>query len=81
MGVNAPQTRWMFAEGAIGGPRGFQTYVLISNPSATDTATVHVNFLNSRGERLIEGVTLAPGTRQTVWANGVVRAAGRRPRA
>ena len=71
MGVNAPQSRWMFAEGAIGGPRGFQTYVLISNPSATDAATVHVNFLTSEGGRLIEGVTLPPGTRQTVWANGV----------
>ena len=61
MGVNAPQTRWMFAEGATGGPLAFQTFVLISNPSTTDAATVHVNFLTSQGERLIEGVTLGPG--------------------
>jgi hypothetical protein len=82
MGVNAPQTRWMFAEGATGGPFGFQTFVLVSNPSTTDTATVHVNFLTSLGERLIEGVTLAPGTRQTVWANGVIaRQVGARERA
>jgi hypothetical protein len=82
LGVNAPQLRWMFAEGATGGPVGFQTFVLLSNPSPTDTATVHVNFLTSLGERLIEGVTLAPGTRHTVWANDVVtRQIGARERA
>ena len=82
LGVNAPQLRWMFAEGATGGPVGFQTFVLLSNPSPTETATVNVNFLTSLGERLIEGVTLAPGTRHTVWANDVVtRQVGARERA
>ena len=72
LGTNAPQTRWMFAEGAVGGPYGFQTFVLVSNPSTTDAAFVRVNFFSSRGEHLIEGAWVPPGARHTVWANDVV---------
>jgi hypothetical protein len=72
LGTNAPQTRWMFAEGAVGGPFGFQTYVLVSNPSTTDAAFVRLNLFSSQGEHLIEGVWVAPGGRQTFWVNDVV---------
>ena len=72
LGVNAPRTRWMFAEGAIGGPVQFQTFVLVSNPSASDSAQVLVHFLTSLGERLTESLTLPPGSRETVWANDAI---------
>lgn len=82
LGANAPQTRWMFAEGAVGGPHGFQTYVLVSNPSATDAAYVRVNLYTSAGEHLIEGAWIAPGSRSTFWLNDVVtRQLGARERA
>jgi len=72
LGTNTPQTRWMFAEGAIGGPLGFQTYVLVSNPSTTDAAYVRMNLFSSQGEHLIEGAWVPPGSRQTFSVNDVV---------
>ena len=72
LGTNAPQARWMFAEGAIGGPFAFQTYVLVSNPSTTEAAFVRMNLFSSQGDHLIEGAWVAPGGRQTFWVNDVV---------
>ncbi|BCS32939.1 hypothetical protein TBR22_A21630 [Luteitalea sp. TBR-22] len=71
LGANAPQLRWMFAEGAIGGPYQFQTYVLVSNPS-TEPAYVRVNLFPGTGGHLIEGAWIAPGSRETFWINDVV---------
>jgi len=77
MGVNAPATRWAFAEGAADGPLGFQTYVLVSNPSTTDAATVQVRYLTNRGERVVDAAsgTLLPGQRRTFFANAALTAA------
>ena len=76
-GVNAPATRWAFAEGAADGPLGFQTYVLVSNPSTTDAATVQVRYLTNRGERVVDAAsgTLLPGQRRTFFANAALTAA------
>lgn len=37
-GVTSTGTTWALAEGEFGGSRGFQTYVLMANPSGTDAA-------------------------------------------
>lgn len=37
-GVTSTGTTWALAEGELGGSRGFQTYVLMANPSNTDAA-------------------------------------------
>lgn len=76
LGVNAPATRWSFAEGAADGALGFQTYVLVSNPSATEAATVQVRYLTNRGERVTDGAsgTLLPGQRRTFFANAALTA-------
>ena len=37
-GVTSTGTTWALAEGEFGGSRGFQTYVLMANPSDTDAA-------------------------------------------
>ena len=35
-GVTAPGTRWGLAEGRVGGPENYQTYLLLANPGTTD---------------------------------------------
>lgn len=79
MGVNAPKTRWMFAEGAGDGPFNFQTYVLVSNPSGT-AATVQVRYYTNDGFEAVDTQQVAPGARRTFFANSVVAArVGARP--
>ncbi len=43
-GITETGTRWGLAEGRNGGPRAFETYILVANPSDQD-ATVTVTFL------------------------------------
>ena len=45
-GVTATGTHWALAEGEIGGPLGFETYILFANPSASD-ASVTLTFLRA----------------------------------
>ena len=35
-GVTATGTRWALAEGEVGGPLGFETYILFANPGGVD---------------------------------------------
>src|SRR5690606_2639288 len=71
MGVNAPALSWSFAEGAAGGPLNFHTYVLVSNPSPTESASVKVTYFTSRGEQVLDlgSGLLGPGQRRTYYAN------------
>lgn len=71
MGVNAPALSWSFAEGAAGGPLGFHTYVLVSNPSLTEAANVKVTYFTSQGEQVLDldSGLLGPGQRRTYVAN------------
>lgn len=76
MGSNAPETTWSFAEGAAGGSVGFQTYVLVSNPSLTESASVKVRYLTSQSENVLDlgSGLLAPGQRRTFFANSALEA-------
>ena len=76
LGVNAPATRWSFAEGAADGRLGFQTYVLVSNPSTTETASVRVRYLTNAGEQVLDlaSGSLGPGQRRTFFANAALAA-------
>jgi hypothetical protein len=47
-GVTATSTRWALAEGEYGGSRGFETYFLLANASASD-AVVRVTLLRAGG--------------------------------
>lgn len=48
-GVTVPSTKWGLAEGRIGGPSKFQSYILIANPGFID-ANVTVTFLREDGK-------------------------------
>lgn len=66
---SSPSYQWYAAEGATAG--GFETWVLVANPSRTQSATVSVNFLTGSG--VIpgpQGVVLGPGVRQSYRASG-----------
>jgi hypothetical protein len=44
-GVTEAATRWGLAEGRVGGDQGFETYILLANPTA-QAAEVRVTFLH-----------------------------------
>jgi autotransporter-associated beta strand protein len=70
-GVTAPGTHWGLAEGRVGGPESYQTYVLLANPGTTK-ATATVTFLRESGAPVIKTIevgatsrvnlTVGPGT-------------------
>jgi len=47
-GVTETGKRWGLAEGRVGGPRNFVTYILLANPNTT-AAKVRVSYLRENG--------------------------------
>lgn len=68
--VTAPALRWYFAEGSV---NIFQDFILVANPSATNTANVTITFLRDNGQPPVTlNRTVAPLKRDTVWVNSFV---------
>ena len=71
-GVTAAATRWALAEGRVGQPQEFETYVLIANPS-TSSATVRATFLRTNGQPpVIRTWDVLPTSRFNIWVNAMV---------
>jgi subtilisin-like proprotein convertase family protein len=70
VGVTEPGTKWLLAEGRMGGPLGMQTFILLANPS-TSTADVRITFLRADGTTVVRTCVVAPGSRTTVYAGDV----------
>jgi hypothetical protein len=66
--VKVPAQDWYLAEGAT--HSGFETYVLLLNPGATNT-TANLEFMTSKGT-VKKDVSVPAGTRQTVKLNNIV---------
>jgi hypothetical protein len=47
-GVTSPALRWGLAEGRVGGPNGYETYILLANPGEF-TALATIDFLREDG--------------------------------
>jgi N-acetylmuramoyl-L-alanine amidase len=62
-GVTAPANNWYLAEGFTG--KGFDTYVLIQNPNATN-ASVRVDYLLPKGRVVSVPEEIAPRSRRTI---------------
>jgi autotransporter-associated beta strand protein len=60
-GVVTTATHWGLAEGRVGGPRQFQTYVLLANPETT-AAEVTVTFLRENGAAPVVKTYSVPAT-------------------
>jgi hypothetical protein len=68
-GIDATGTEWALAEGEIGGPRGFQTYVLLANPNGS-AATARLRFLReNRTSFVTPAFTVPANSRVTRSAN------------
>ncbi len=66
IGVAAPRTSWMMAEGATIG--GFNTFYLLQNPTTT-AAEVKVEYMLSTGQRIEKIHTVGPLSRTNIWVN------------
>jgi glucose/arabinose dehydrogenase len=62
-GVTQPNGHWFFAEGATGS--FFNMFLLLANPSATNTANVTVSYLLPDGTVIPVHHVIAPNSRQT----------------
>jgi subtilisin-like proprotein convertase family protein len=69
-GLTHSALRWGVADGRVGGPRGYQTFILLANPSPFP-AEVEVRFLKPTFT-VTKTYTLSPKSRRNIWANGDV---------
>ena len=70
-GVVSTSTRWGLAEGRVGGPREFATYILLANPS-TQAADVKVVYLREGGAPIEKTYTVQPTSRFNIDVKGDV---------
>ncbi len=70
-GVTATARAWALAEGRVGGPSEFETYVLIANPSST-IAQVRATFLRTTGSTVVKSYDVPPTSRFNIWVNAMV---------
>ena len=69
-GVIEAGTRWGLAEGRVGGPFNFQTYILLANAQAT-AADVTVTFLRESGAPIVKTYRVPPTSRFNVDSSSV----------
>ncbi len=67
VGATAPQTSWVFAEGAAA--TRFDSFYLLLNPNEVPI-TVRGRFLPEAGMPMEKVVTMAPRSRSTIYLNG-----------
>jgi subtilisin-like proprotein convertase family protein len=70
-GITAPGQKWVLAEGRVGGPLAYQTYILLGNPSGT-AANVTITYLRTDGTVVTANYVVPPTSRYNVFVNGVV---------
>ncbi|HWJ57728.1 MAG TPA: hypothetical protein VNR90_15915, partial [Vicinamibacterales bacterium] len=64
-GVTETARRWGLAEGRVGGPNGFQTYILVANPEVV-AATITLTILRTTGAPIVKTFTVPAGARLTI---------------
>ena len=69
-GVMRADTIWGLAEGRVGGPLNFRTFILLANPQST-AAQVTVTFLRETGAPIVQTYTVPPTSRFNVDMSGV----------
>jgi hypothetical protein len=70
-GATALGTKWGLAEGRVGGPEGYQTYILLAN-SHTTAASVQIRYLKTDGTQVTKTYTVEPMSRLNVHVNSLV---------
>jgi Ca2+-binding RTX toxin-like protein len=70
-GGTALGTRWGLAEGRVGGPESYQTYILLANADATQAAQVTITFLRTDGTTVAKDFSVPPTSRFNVHVNSM----------
>jgi hypothetical protein len=70
-GANTPSMKWGLAEGRVGTPFQFHTYILLGNPG-DDPSQVRVTFLKVGGGTIIKNFNVAAHSRFNVDVNTAV---------
>jgi len=71
-GVTEAATRWGLSEGRVGGIYGFETFVLLANPSPTLAAKVQLTFLREASPPVVITTMVGASSRANVYANAEV---------
>ncbi|MER3454167.1 MAG: hypothetical protein C4318_03295 [Acidimicrobiia bacterium] len=66
-GISSYSTTWYAAEGSTAG--GFDTWILLANPSPSSTANANITFFTSTGPVSGPSIVIPPLSRRTVKAN------------
>ena len=74
-GIESTGTMWGLPEGELGGSRGFQTYVLIANPSAS-AASVRLRFMVENGASFVTPTFTVPANSRVTRAAAEYMGAG-----
>jgi autotransporter-associated beta strand protein len=69
-GVVRPDTHWGLAEGRVGGPLNFHTFILLANPQST-AADVTVTFLRENAAPIVKTYTVPATSRFNIDTAGV----------
>ena len=77
-GIASTGITWGLAEGEVGGSRGFQTFVLIANPSAS-AASVRLRFMVENGASFVTPTFNVPANSRVTRSAGEFVAAGQLP--
>ena len=64
-GVTATALKWGLAEGRVGGPFAFQTFILVANPGAT-AANLTLTVLRTTGAPIVKTLAVPAGARLTI---------------
>ena len=71
-GLTGTWHRWLLAEGVVGGPAQFQTYILLANPSATVAQVRVIYLLQGIGGTIVRTYDVAPRSRYTIDVHDAV---------
>jgi hypothetical protein len=74
-GIAQTGVQWALAEGELGGSRGFQTYILIANPT-NSAATVQMRFLRENGTSFLTPTFTVPANSRVTRSAGEFMGAG-----
>ncbi len=69
LGITETATKWYIPEGAT---HIFDHFILVQNPSLTESADVRVTFMDYRGKETIHDHTIPPHSRYTIWTNFIL---------
>ena len=70
-GVTTTGTKWGTADGRAGGPRGYQTYVLVANTSTTATARLVATFMRTAGAPVTRTLDVGPSRRFNIDCSAI----------